>query len=57
VLAACDRAIQLDPTVALTCLNKSIALINLKRYEEAMAACDRAIQLDPNYAFAYNNKA
>ena len=35
---------------------KEDALLELKRYEEALAACEQAIRLDPNLAFAYSNK-
>ncbi len=32
------------------------ALMNLKRYEEAIVELDRAIRLNPNYELAYNGK-
>jgi tetratricopeptide (TPR) repeat protein len=54
---AADRAIQLDPNLALAHSNKASALVYLQLYQEAVDAADRAIQLDPNLALAYNNKA
>ncbi len=37
-------------------LEEGYALIELKRYEEALATYEQAIRLDPNYALAYNSK-
>jgi len=34
-------------------INESIALFNIKHYDEALAACEKAIQLDPDYGIAY----
>jgi tetratricopeptide (TPR) repeat protein len=51
-----EQAIRLDPNNAYAYNNKSAALNELKRYEEALAACEQAIRLDPNYVYAYNNK-
>jgi tetratricopeptide (TPR) repeat protein len=54
---AADRAIQLNPNLALAHSNKAAALVNLQLNQEAVDAADRAIQLDPNLALGYNNKA
>jgi serine/threonine protein kinase len=37
-------------------LEEGYALLNLKRYEEALVAYEQAIRLDPNYASAYHKK-
>lgn len=36
--------------------NKAVALINLKRYQEALEACEQALRLFPYLAMAYVNK-
>jgi tetratricopeptide (TPR) repeat protein len=55
-LAACDRALALDPNDAVTWAIKGDALRNLGREEEALAAYDQALALNPNFAVAWNNK-
>jgi tetratricopeptide (TPR) repeat protein len=37
-------------------IDEGNALVDLKRYEEALAAHEQAIRLDPNYAYAYSGK-
>ncbi len=56
-LVAYDRAILLDPNLALAYDSKGDALSDLKRYDEALAAYEHAILLDPNLTVAYHNKA
>lgn len=45
-----------DPSYAPAWASKGLALIYLKRYDEALAALDRALALDPNDAFAWAAK-
>ena len=47
-LVACDRAIALNPQVALTWVTRSAALDRLGQYDEALASYDRALALHPN---------
>ena len=49
-LAACDRAIEIDPRHAVAHTNRGNALRDLGRFEEALAAYDRAIEIDPRNA-------
>ena len=44
-LAACEYAIQLDPTCARAYHGKGLVLIQRKRYEEALEAFQKASQL------------
>ncbi len=55
-LKAYERAIRLDPDLALAHNKKGNALYNLERYEEALGAYDEAIRLDPNATILYGNK-
>jgi len=55
-IAACDKAIQLDPTNADAYYNKGVAFDNLDRFEEAIVAYDKTIEIAPDYERAYNNK-
>ena len=55
-LAAHDRALELDPTRALSHANRACALADMGRLEEALAANDRAIQLDSSLALAHSNR-
>ncbi len=56
-LAACERAIELDPKNTHAWNNKGWALDALGRYAEAQVACDRAIEFDAKNSHAWNNKA
>ncbi len=56
VLAACNRAIQLDPTYVNAWLGKGAALSRLGRITEALTAYERAIEFDPKNAVAWANK-
>jgi Tfp pilus assembly protein PilF len=53
-LAACDRAIELDPKNAVAWGNKGYTLNELGRATEALAACERAIKLNPKYALSWS---
>lgn len=53
VLYLCERAIQLDHNYTRAYHGKSLALIGLKRCEEAVGVCDLAIELDPLNADLY----
>ena len=46
----------LDPNYLNSYFKKGLALINLKKYEDAIESYNRAIELDPNFKEAYLNK-
>jgi tetratricopeptide (TPR) repeat protein len=56
-LAACDRALEIDPSDPTTWTNRGVHLGNLGRYEEALSSHDRAIELNPDYSLALANRA
>lgn len=56
-MKACEKAIGLDPELALAWTNKSAALLGLGRNEEGLEATEKGIELDPNNASAWYNKA
>ena len=56
-MAACERAIEEDPTSADCYSGKGDALCGLKRYEEALAAFERAIDIDSDHAAPYAKKS
>lgn len=59
-LAAFEQLLRLrlDPNVAASVYaSKAVALIRLKRHQEALEACEQALRLYPNFAEAYNNKS
>ncbi len=51
-----DKAIEIDPQLAVAWNNKGVALADLGRNEEAIAAYDKAIEIDPQSADSWNNK-
>lgn len=55
-LAACDRALELDPGNASAHHNRGNVLAALGRHTDALAAYDRALELDPGYADAHESK-
>jgi tetratricopeptide (TPR) repeat protein len=56
-LAACDKALELDPNHARGWIHRGVILRTLNRYEEALAAYDKVLALDPTYASAaWNNR-
>lgn len=52
-----DKAIELDPDVIETWVNRGIALKELGRVDDAVASYDKAIELKPDYAEAHFNRA
>ena len=50
------RALQIDPDSAIALNNCGNALLELKRYEEALGSYDRALALQPDYADALCNR-
>ncbi len=55
-LAACEQAIQSDPTNVQAHCQQGDLLRELQRYDEALAAYERALQLDPRSAEAWAGK-
>jgi tetratricopeptide (TPR) repeat protein len=55
-LADHNRAIRLDPNLALAYLNRGATYQRLQRFVEALADYTHAIQRDPTYALAYSNR-
>lgn len=51
-----DRAIQLDPQLALAYYNRAQAAFGLNRYEEAITDYDQAIGLDSESALLYTKR-
>jgi tetratricopeptide (TPR) repeat protein len=51
-LAACDEAVELDPTNAVVHFAHGCAFVELERFDEAIAAFDRAIELNPVFVDA-----
>src|SRR5260221_7758697 len=56
-LEAFDRLLKLQPDSADVLNNRSMALSDLGRNEEALASLDRALALNPSYREALNNRA
>lgn len=50
------RHLQINPGNAAAHSNRSLALLNLGRLEEALAGCGRAIELQPDFAAAHGNR-
>lgn len=55
-LAAYDRAVELDLTLAVAHLGRGEVLTRMNRYEEALAEYERAIELDTALVRAYSGK-
>ena len=45
------------PNIALSLIDKGLALGDQGKFDEAIKAVDEAIKLDPNYAYAWNSRA
>jgi tetratricopeptide (TPR) repeat protein len=50
-----DKAIQLNPGLAIAWNNKGYVLNHLERFEEALEILDQALQIDPELVIAHNN--
>ncbi|HEY1391421.1 MAG TPA: toll/interleukin-1 receptor domain-containing protein [Ktedonobacterales bacterium] len=55
-LDAFERATSLNPSNAIAWNGKSLALVAVKRYSEALAAVDQALALDPQVANFWDTK-
>jgi predicted O-linked N-acetylglucosamine transferase (SPINDLY family) len=55
-VACCDKALALQPGFAEALTNRACALVERKRFAEALASCDQAIALRPDMADAFNNR-
>jgi len=51
-----DKALEIDPKLALACNNKGLALDSLGKSNEAIEYYDKALEIDPKLALAWNNK-
>jgi tetratricopeptide (TPR) repeat protein len=51
-----QRAIGLNPAVALAYVNLAVALNALRRFDAAIESCERALALDPDSAEALSNR-
>ncbi len=54
-LAAADRAIELDPSLAEAYDNRGVTLFHMERYDAAVKEHERAIARDPGLGAAYHN--
>jgi len=52
-----DKAIALDPSLAMAYVNRSLVYINLGEHQRAIQDTDKAIELDPSIAIAYVNRS
>lgn len=55
-IVAYDRAIELDPALALAYHRRGTAYHELRQYEQAIPDFDVALRLDPQYTAAYYNR-
>ena len=55
-LAACDRALEINPQYAQAHYNRGVVLDDLGRTAEALAAYDRALEINPQDAQAHYNR-
>jgi len=51
-----EKAISLDPNLALPWYNKGVVFYDQKKYSDAITCYDKAIAINPNYAKAWWNK-
>jgi tetratricopeptide (TPR) repeat protein len=55
-LTCCERALEINPRLAMPWLNKGAALANLGRHAEALTCYDRALEINPGDPKAWYNK-
>ena len=55
-IECCDRALDIDPRLAMAWSNKGTSLANLGRHEEAIECCDRALDINPGLSQVWYNK-
>ena len=53
----CNKAIELDPNLAMAYNNRAWAYNEKGQWDLAIADCNKTIELDPNLAMAYGNRA
>lgn len=51
-----NKAIEIDPNLALAYNNRGWSYLELGQYEQAISDCNKAIDLDPRLALAYSNR-
>ena len=51
-MECCDKALEIDPKFAMAWNNKSIVLVQLGKYNEAMECCDKALEINPKDVLA-----
>jgi tetratricopeptide (TPR) repeat protein len=56
-IAEYNKAIELDPNLAIVYNNRGAAYFETGQYDLAIADFNKAIELDPNLAMAYANRA
>src|SRR5260370_6801000 len=56
-LMAVDRALRVDPRMAMAWNIKSLVLYMLSRFDEGFAAIDHALEIEPNNESYWTNKA
>jgi tetratricopeptide (TPR) repeat protein len=55
-LDSCNRALRMDPEIALVHNLRGIALGKLGELNDSMASFERALELDPQFAAVHNNR-
>ena len=56
VIAACNELLELKPNDAAACNNIGYALLQQKKYQEAISQFTKAITIDPYWDYPYNNR-
>ena len=56
-LAAYNRSVALDATVAIVWANRGTLLLNMERYKEALECYERSLALRPDNAYVYCSRA
>ncbi len=55
-IEACNKAIEINPGLALAYNNRAWSYLELGQYEQAITDCCKAIDLNPGLALAYSNR-